>query len=124
MEEVLIKLQEAMEIKSAIAKQEAVFWQKTSEALSGYLRQQQMPKEKISATAAPHRPAPVNTYMTNKQAAEYLGIADGTLNKWRVTGGGPKFAKIGGSVRYKVDELEAFANKSTFPHTSAYGRDS
>ena len=34
---------------------------------------------------------PTTTLMTVNQAADYLGLAVSTLNKWRCHGGGPVF---------------------------------
>lgn len=42
------------------------------------------------------------------QAAEYTGLAKQTLHQRRITGGGPKFCKIGRSVRYRKEDLEAW----------------
>ncbi len=41
-------------------------------------------------------------------AATLIGVSPRTLQKWRVEGGGPVFIKIGRSVRYAVEDLEAF----------------
>ena len=43
------------------------------------------------------------------QAAELLGISARTLQRWRRTGGGPVFVRLGGSVRYPRFGLERFA---------------
>jgi excisionase family DNA binding protein len=43
-------------------------------------------------------------------AAEVLGLSTHTLEKFRVTGGGPRFYKYGHkTVRYDRDDLEAWA---------------
>lgn len=52
-------------------------------------------------------PKPIRV-MTVKQAAEYLGLAVSTLNKWRCHGGGPKFLKMGRAVRYRAEDLEEY----------------
>jgi hypothetical protein len=42
-------------------------------------------------------------------AAEYLGVAGSTLEKWRVTGIGPVFERCGSRiVVYSVEALEDF----------------
>lgn len=46
--------------------------------------------------------------MTVGEAANYLGLAVSTLNKWRCHGGGPIFIKLGRAVRYRVEDLDAF----------------
>jgi hypothetical protein len=48
-------------------------------------------------------------YLNEKQAAEYLGMAAKTLARWRGSRRGPTFTKLGGSVRYKIPDLEKFA---------------
>lgn len=37
---------------------------------------------------------------TDIEAAEFLGISPATLRRWRLVGGGPRWVKIGSSVRY------------------------
>jgi len=58
------------------------------------------------------------TVMTVGQAAEYLGLAVSTLNKWRCHGGGPIFIKMGRAVRYRVEDLEAYISASKLASTS------
>jgi predicted DNA-binding transcriptional regulator AlpA len=41
--------------------------------------------------------------LDTKQTAEYIGCAKSTLDKLRVTGGGPKFIKIGKKVIYDIE---------------------
>lgn len=51
--------------------------------------------------------------LTETQVAELLQIKPATLKRWRWSGIGPTFCKIGGSVRYKRSELERFIAAST-----------
>ncbi len=51
--------------------------------------------------------------LTETQVAELLQIKPATLKRWRWSGIGPTFCKIGGSVRYKRSELERFIADST-----------
>jgi Helix-turn-helix domain len=47
--------------------------------------------------------------LRTRAAAEYLGIAESTLEKWRVTGTGPAFERCGSRiVVYSVEALETF----------------
>ncbi len=39
------------------------------------------------------------------RAADFLGVSPATLEKWRVTGEGPPFLKLGARVLYAVDDL-------------------
>lgn len=60
--------------------------------------------------------------MRPKQAAEYLGVACQTLAKWRVTGRGPRFRKLGRIVVYTPDDLRAFVDQEVCTSTSALTR--
>ena len=41
-------------------------------------------------------------------AARYLGVTRRTMQWWRTVGRGPRFAKIGRLVRYRIGDLDAF----------------
>lgn len=43
-----------------------------------------------------------------EDAARYLGVGYSTLKKWHSEGTGPRYAKIGGCIRYRPRDLEAF----------------
>lgn len=60
------------------------------------------------------------TVLTVQQAAEYLGLAVSTLNKWRCLGGGPVFLKMGRAVRYRIEDLESYLAGSKTDSTSSY----
>lgn len=66
-----------------------------------------MPTEKI------HRP-PVDT----QGAAIYTGFAESYLTKIRCTGGGPVFIKRNGTVRYDLDDLDAWLQAGKRKSTS------
>ena len=44
-------------------------------------------------------------------AAKLLHLQPPTLRRWRFTGKGPAYFKVGGAVRYQSTDLEAFAAK-------------
>jgi len=51
-------------------------------------------------------------YLTVKEAAEYLNMAEATLNCWRSNKTYPlPYYKLGRSVRYKAEDLEAFVSQ-------------
>jgi hypothetical protein len=51
----------------------------------------------------------MNECMKSAAAAQYLGIAESTLNKSRLTGEGPPFVKVGSrSVVYRRCDLDKF----------------
>ena len=49
-----------------------------------------------------------NRLMTTIEAADYLTLGKTTLERWRLTGQGPRFAKMGAAVRYRQEDLDAF----------------
>ena len=48
-------------------------------------------------------------YLDTREAAERLGLAPSTLARYRITGEGPWYYRLGGCVRYRGDALEAWA---------------
>ncbi|MCL4839136.1 MAG: helix-turn-helix domain-containing protein [Thermoanaerobaculia bacterium] len=63
-------------------------------------------------------PAPL---LTERQAAERLGLQRATLEKWRVLGCGPEYLKLGRAVRYQPAALEEFIASRRRRSTSGYG---
>jgi excisionase family DNA binding protein len=47
-------------------------------------------------------------FLTTDQAAELLTVSASTLEVWRYRRTGPRFVKIGRSVRYRQSDVEAF----------------
>lgn len=47
--------------------------------------------------------------LTLPEAASWLGIAPGTLYNWRTRNEGPAAVKCGRLVRYRIEDLEAWA---------------
>jgi excisionase family DNA binding protein len=58
------------------------------------------------------------TLLTTKEAADYLRLGKPTLESFRVKGIGPKFLKLGGSVRYRRTDLDAWLASRVFASTS------
>lgn len=51
-----------------------------------------------------------NHLLTTAAAAQMLGLSRSTLAKWRITGDGPPFLKLGGhAVRYRCADIEEWA---------------
>jgi excisionase family DNA binding protein len=48
------------------------------------------------------------TYLTPREAAEYLRSSVSTLAKLRMYGGGPAFTRIGRAIRYPRAELDRY----------------
>jgi hypothetical protein len=62
--------------------------------------------------------------LTEKEAAERLGLKPKTLRKKRVVGGGPPYVKLGFAVRYEEDALERYAAERVRLSTSDPGQKS
>ena len=48
-------------------------------------------------------------YLNSVQAGRLLGLAPKTLARYRCTGAGPVFCRFGNRVRYRREDLEAWA---------------
>lgn len=53
--------------------------------------------------------------LNEKEAAEMLSVSLATLRRRRSEGRPPQFVKIGSSVRYRLEHLEAFIAASVVP---------
>lgn len=53
--------------------------------------------------------------LTERQAADYLNLSVSTLQAWRAGGAGPRFVKLGKSVRYRPEELERYMAEAERP---------
>ncbi len=53
------------------------------------------------------------------QASEYLGLSVSKLAKMRMMREGPKWASLGRSVRYRVEDLDAWVASQTITTESA-----
>lgn len=49
-------------------------------------------------------------------ASRHIGLAVSTLEKLRVSGGGPWYVKLGRAVRYRISDLEEYS-RSGFART-------
>jgi predicted DNA-binding transcriptional regulator AlpA len=48
---------------------------------------------------------PSNSFLNEKQLSQQLNVSLSALRKWRVRKRGPRFRKLGRSVRYSVADL-------------------
>lgn len=77
-------------------------------------------------TAEPPRPAwgdkalgaSGRKYLTVGDAAQFMGLAKQTLNRWRVSGDGPEYHKLGRRVVYDAEELERWVQRRRLRHSS------
>lgn len=58
--------------------------------------------------------------ISTETAETYLNVPRNTLAKFRVTGGGPAFHKIGRRVRYRLSDLDAWLANRRYDSTSAH----
>jgi excisionase family DNA binding protein len=56
--------------------------------------------------------------LTTREAANYVRLGTPTLERFRITGDGPRFCKLGGAVRYRRDDLDAWLKARTIRSTS------
>ncbi|RVU07011.1 DNA-binding protein [Novosphingobium umbonatum] len=60
--------------------------------------------------------------MKTSEAAAFLGVSQSTLEKLRLSGNGPRYLRIAGrSIRYRVADLDAWAEAGACQSTSQYG---
>lgn len=57
-------------------------------------------------------------WVDTEEAAEHVSLAIPTLEKMRVYGGGPRFAKRGRSVRYRLSDLDTWMEAGLVSSTS------
>ena len=51
--------------------------------------------------------------LTEREVADLLGLSVATLRAWRHRGKGPRFLRLGRSVRYLPSDLDDFVRSST-----------
>lgn len=59
-----------------------------------------------------------SAFLTTREAADYLGLKHNTLEAWRCRGDGPRFVKLGRSVRYRQSDLDQWIESRTRSNTS------
>jgi len=60
--------------------------------------------------------------MNEHDAANRCGLSVKTLRNWRLSGKGPPYLKLGGAVRYRESDLDAFLDKALRLSTSDTGQ--
>ena len=66
-------------------------------------------------------PGEVDLLLTVHETAALLRCSVHSLNKWRLTGSGPRFVRVGSRVRYPRSAIADFIEKSTRVSTSDTG---
>lgn len=60
-----------------------------------------------------------NDVLTTAEAARYVRLGKPTLERFRLTGEGPCYAKLGGAVRYRRADLDLWLESRLVASTSA-----
>src|SRR5436853_6582279 len=76
-------------------------WTRRGRMSSGACEYGRMDAKSREETRSRQAPAVLDT----RAAADFLGVSARTLEGLRVRGGGPRFVKVGGSVRYRIASL-------------------
>lgn len=63
-------------------------------------------------------PPIVVRHLNQEDLAERWNISTRTLERWRWIGEGVRFVKIGGRVRYRLDDIEAYEEQQLRTSTS------
>lgn len=75
----------------------------------------------IPDLALPRSPSPAGTtFLTQREAAALLRLSERTLERYRLSGTGPAFVKLGRRVVYRASDLTAFAEEHTYRSTSEF----
>lgn len=56
--------------------------------------------------------------LNTKEAAQYLRLGKPTIERFRLTGEGPRYCKLGGAVRYRRCDLDAWLESRLTSSTS------
>ena len=56
-----------------------------------------------------------SSLMTQPEVAEYLRVAEHTLENWRYRKIGPRFMKAGARVLYRHSDIDAWLESNAFP---------
>lgn len=56
--------------------------------------------------------------LNTKEAARYVRLGKPTLERFRISGGGPRYCKLGGAVRYRRVDLDAWIESRLVQSTS------
>lgn len=56
--------------------------------------------------------------ITTKEAADYVRLGKPTLERFRISGNGPAYVKLGGAVRYRKADLDSWL-ESRLTHSTS-----
>jgi predicted DNA-binding transcriptional regulator AlpA len=66
----------------------------------------------------PPSSSPLKNNLKTSEAAAFLNIRPATLEQWRWSGRGPRYIKIGRSVRYRLTDLNAYLDERVCKSTT------
>jgi predicted DNA-binding transcriptional regulator AlpA len=75
--------------------------------------------ENYTPTPAPQQ-ARTSSLLSDRQAAEWLGLSRAWFQRKRVSGDGPPYVKVGSAVRYRLSDLEKWFGERTYAHTTEW----
>jgi hypothetical protein len=52
-------------------------------------------------------------FVADTVAGPLIGTTAATMRRWRYEGRGPRYTKVGSSVRYRIADLESFVSQRT-----------
>lgn len=58
--------------------------------------------------------------LTTKEAATYCRLGKPTMERFRISGDGPRYCKLGGAVRYRRADLDEWLESRLTRSTSEY----
>jgi excisionase family DNA binding protein len=58
------------------------------------------------------------TLLTQREAAELLKLSQRTIERLRVSGLGPRFVRVGRSIRYRLTDIESYISSRVVASTS------
>ena len=65
---------------------------------------------------------PISPLLKESEVAQILNLEVATLRRWRWSGHGPRFVKLGGAVRYRATVIETFISESERASTTELER--
>jgi predicted DNA-binding transcriptional regulator AlpA len=61
-----------------------------------------------------------SVFLNAKQASQLLGLSVSSLAKWRLSGTGPSYSKLGRRVVYQRSQIEEWLRRNSHNSTSEY----
>ncbi len=63
-----------------------------------------------------------NNILNTREAAAYCRLGKPTLERFRISGDGPRYCKLGGAVRYRLTDLDTWLESRLIGSTSEVAR--